>query len=258
MSWTIYCHTHMETQRRYIGLTKQTMERRWASHISKSKSAKGGRWHFPNAIKKHGPDAFSHEVLEICDTLELANERESYWINLHKTRDPKFGFNLAEGGQHKPHPIRKNPWDNPEYRAKSAPRFAQAGQTAEARAANKLALNTPESKNRRSAASKEMRSRPEVVAKMAAAAAEFSAKYEASQETRKKLSKAGKKRTASQETRKKLREVMLNRPSELRQKAVGWGRSHSAETKAKIGAALKGRKLSEAHRAKLSKVARRS
>lgn len=117
--WTIYCHIHIDSGRRYIGLTSQTMMQRWNQHVSKAKFSKDGRWHFPNAIRKYGSQTFSHEVLEICNTLELANLAEAKWINHFNTRDPQFGFNLAKGGEHKPHPIRKNPWDNPEFRAKS-------------------------------------------------------------------------------------------------------------------------------------------
>lgn len=118
MPWTIYCHIHIATGRRYVGLTFQTMLRRWNQHVSKSKSSKGGRWHFPNAIRKYSKDAFDHEVLEVCDTLEEANEAEERWIGHFGTRDPEKGFNLARGGEHVPHSFR-NPWDRPEYREKS-------------------------------------------------------------------------------------------------------------------------------------------
>jgi group I intron endonuclease len=116
MPWTIYCHTHIDSKRRYIGLTSRTWQRRWSDHINAAKSSKGGRWHFPNAIRKFGSQAFSHEVLEICETLEEANLAEAKWIDHFNSRDPQLGFNLAKGGEHTPHPIRKNPWDRPEFR----------------------------------------------------------------------------------------------------------------------------------------------
>lgn len=122
MSWTVYCHTHVESGRRYIGITRQTWQKRWKNHISAAKSAKGGRWHFPNAIRKYGPEAFSHEILAICNTLEEANRIECSKIEEFKTRDPRFGFNLAEGGQHVPHPIRKNPWDDHNFRENAVAR----------------------------------------------------------------------------------------------------------------------------------------
>ena len=71
------------------------MERRWAQHCVQARSSKGGRWHFPNAIRKYGKDAFSHEVLEICLSLEEANEREQYWIWTYDTTNPLRGFNAS-------------------------------------------------------------------------------------------------------------------------------------------------------------------
>jgi hypothetical protein len=93
------------------------MMQRWKTHVHHAKSSKGGRWHFPNAIRKYGKDAFSHEVLEVCYDLEVANLAEECWIEFYDTRNPEKGFNLAKGGQHVPHLIRKNPWDDPEFRA---------------------------------------------------------------------------------------------------------------------------------------------
>jgi hypothetical protein len=92
------------------------MLHRWNQHCAQAKSSKGGRWHFPNAIRKYGKDAFSHEVLEICHDLEVANLAEECWIEFYDTRNPEKGFNLAKGGVHTPHLIRKNPW-TPQLRA---------------------------------------------------------------------------------------------------------------------------------------------
>lgn len=118
--WTIYCHTHTESGRRYVGLTKLTMMKRWNSHVYTANRVKGGKpavtGHFPNAIRKYGKDAFSHEILEVCATLEEANAREEHWINFYDTRNPEKGFNLAKGGEHRPHPIKNNPWGHPGYR----------------------------------------------------------------------------------------------------------------------------------------------
>jgi group I intron endonuclease len=169
MKWTIYCHIHIESNRAYVGLTSQTIEKRWKTHVSHAKSSKGGRWHFPNAIRKYGKDAFSHRILEICDSLEKANYREEAWIELFESRDLRFGFNLAKGGGSQPHPIRKNPWNDPEYRRKCLPGLIARTNTLQARANNKAALNTPESRAKRAISSREVRLRPEVNAKIVAA-----------------------------------------------------------------------------------------
>ena len=151
--WTIYCHTHISTGRRYIGLTSQTMEKRWKNHINAAKNSKNGRWHFPNAIRKYGPDAFTHEVLAQSWDLDGANATECAVIAQEGTRDPKLGFNtLKGGGLYVPSPTRRNPWDNPGYRAKFPKDQARYFHTPQARAASKAALNTLESKAKRSAA----------------------------------------------------------------------------------------------------------
>src|SRR5271155_3226832 len=135
--WTLYCHTHIESGRRYIGLTSKTMERRWQKHVYAAlRFSKGGRWHFPNAIRKYGKDVFSHEVLAQSWTVEGANVTEEELILQYGTRNPGLGFNLAKGGAHIPHPIRKNPWDNPEYRAKCTEAARQTFKRPDVRAAS--------------------------------------------------------------------------------------------------------------------------
>lgn len=234
MSWTVYCHTHVESGRRYIGLTKQTMERRWAEHVSKSKSSKGGRWHFPNAIRKYGADAFSHEVLEVCETLEGANAAEIRWIMHFKTRDPLFGFNLAEGGGVNPNAAPHNPWDRPEYRAKQAGCISRL-QTPEARAKSRAGMNTPQSRAKRSAQRKGVPLSSEHCAK---------------------LSAAGKGKVVSLEARVKSSATQKGKPrnptSIAKSAATRRGMKFDAEARANMSAAQQGRKHSPEHVAKVA------
>jgi hypothetical protein len=138
---------------------------RWKTHVSHAKNSKGGRWHFPNAIRLYSPEAFEHRVIRVFESLDDANLAEKCLIKRWKTRDPKYGFNLAPGGKHVPHPI-KNPWNNPEYCAKAALASKTRWQDPVIRAKNvaaaKAGLNTPESKLKRSVSSKEVQSRHEV------------------------------------------------------------------------------------------------
>lgn len=170
--WTIYCHTHIESSRRYIGLTSQTWQKRWKNHVNTAKNSKGC-FHFPNAIRKYGKDAFSHEVLEICDTLEDANAAEVRWIARFDTRNPEKGFNLRKGGQHTPHPV-KNPWDRPEYRKKSSVasrrKWKDPAFRARVTAGVSEAWQDPAHRERMSAISREVNSRPEVKAAISRAA----------------------------------------------------------------------------------------
>ena len=220
--WTIYCHIHTETGRRYFGLTKKTMMFRWNQHVqnAEKKTGKGCR-HFWNAIRKYGKDAFTHEVFRICTTLEEANLAERALVKRFRTRDPKLGFNLTRGGVHTPHPIRKNPWDNPEYRVSQTLRLLALSNNPVTRAANKAALNTPESKERRTAASKKSHSRPEVKAKISAAF--LGKKRDLTEEQRKRLSVRSKGRITSNETKEKISKtskIASNTPKEKIRRSV--------------------------------------
>ena len=117
--WTLYCHIHTKSNRKYIGLTSQTMLKRWNQHVYKALSSKNGRWHFPNAIRKYGKDSFEHIEFPVkYSTLEEANRAEEFAIEFWCTRDRDFGFNIDKGGDHISilKNSRPNPWADPEYR----------------------------------------------------------------------------------------------------------------------------------------------
>jgi hypothetical protein len=170
MPWTIYCHIHRESGRRYIGLTKQTWKQRWKNHVCAARSSKGGRWHFPNAIRKYGSEAFDHEVLEVCDSLEEANVAEVRWIRHFDSANPEKGFNLEKGGGHTPHPIRKNPWDRPEFREKMEksvlPKLIAAGLSPSTRARTVATLRTDEFRQKAAERTRDQFSAPESRRKM--------------------------------------------------------------------------------------------
>lgn len=43
------------------------------------------------AVKEHGPENFSFEIIEECDD-DKADERQKYWIDKHNSRAPN-GYN---------------------------------------------------------------------------------------------------------------------------------------------------------------------
>lgn len=49
------------------------------------------------AIKKYGKEAFTKEILEVCD-YECVDERECYWIAFYDTTNRNIGYNLTKGG----------------------------------------------------------------------------------------------------------------------------------------------------------------
>src|SRR5580693_175899 len=99
LRWTIYCHTHIESGRRYIGLTKLTMMKRWNQHLANARTKSGkGCVHFWNALRMYGKESFSHEVLETCSNFEVANTAEISWIEFYDSTN--YGFNISKGGDH--------------------------------------------------------------------------------------------------------------------------------------------------------------
>jgi group I intron endonuclease len=95
--FTFYCHTNRVNGKQYVGQTAWTMEERWKSHVTSAKLHQGCRV-FGAAIRKYGPDAFDHEILEVvvC-TQQEADLIETEWIKRKGSRVP-FGYNLTAGG----------------------------------------------------------------------------------------------------------------------------------------------------------------
>lgn len=55
---------------------------------------------FNKVLKKHGKKNFICEILEWCETREIINDREIYYIDKYKAKDPEIGYNLADGGNY--------------------------------------------------------------------------------------------------------------------------------------------------------------
>jgi len=195
------------------------MLQRWNRHVASSNRTKTkGRSFFASAIRKYGKDAFTHEVLETCTSLEVANEREIYFIAKLDTCNPNYGFNLMRGGAVRDGVgFSKNPWDDLGYQARGVAAAKARWQSPIYRAkilSYQKARWTPELRATQSVLSKEILSRPDVM---------------------KKCRAAGVGKFPSPEVRAKL-------------SAASSSRSHgfTLEAKAKISASLKGRKPSKA------------
>lgn len=94
----VYLVQNLINGKRYVGITKRTLEQRWLSHLSKVRQ--GSTLHFHCALRKYNEVDFHKKILEEIDDEKLLGEREKYYIALFGSSDPMFGYNLSLGGEH--------------------------------------------------------------------------------------------------------------------------------------------------------------
>ena len=190
-----------------------------------------------NAIRKYGPDAFSHEVLAMSWDLECANATEEQVIEQEGTRDPEIGFNIMKGGSHTPHP-KSNPWDRPEFREKGLANLAKANASLTPQKRSQISKQLwqdPQFRLKVSLTQRGKKLSPEHVAKSAAA----NTGKKRSLEHRSQISERSKAIASNPEYRARISERMKGAvfTDEHRNNiSIGQrGRILSAETRKKIG-----------------------
>ena len=77
----------------YVGQTTTPFKIRWYAHCANSNCR-----YLHNAIKKYGPAAFTHYVIEDGVPVSLLGATENRWIEFFGARDHKHGYNLKNGG----------------------------------------------------------------------------------------------------------------------------------------------------------------
>lgn len=90
--YLVYIHT-FPNGKVYIGMTGQRPEKRWQNGEHYEKQSLMYR-----AIKKYGWDNIKHETLIKGLTFEEAEQKEIELIKQYKSNNPKFGYNLCDGG----------------------------------------------------------------------------------------------------------------------------------------------------------------
>jgi group I intron endonuclease len=97
----IYVITNAVNNKKYVGQSINSSNR-WKEH--KRQAKKGIEYPIYYAMRKHGLDNFSMEVIEMVKDREEANEKETFWISELKTQDSLFGYNIKAGGAKGPLP----------------------------------------------------------------------------------------------------------------------------------------------------------
>ena len=98
-NFIVYVHTNKINGHRYVGCTKLDIESRWKRHLKSART--GSECAFHRAIRKYGPDAFEHEVIEVLSTQSGAFLAEKLWIEQFGSVVPN-GYNLSTGGEGNP------------------------------------------------------------------------------------------------------------------------------------------------------------
>jgi hypothetical protein len=100
MTYVIYCHTNKKTGKRYIGFTSKSIDERWQQHVTLAQNAKS-MTQLSHAIRSSSEEDWTHEIIDQCDSENLAKEKESFWIAEFKTnclREGHEGYNMTDGG----------------------------------------------------------------------------------------------------------------------------------------------------------------
>lgn len=98
--WCVYIH-RSPSNKAYIGITGRKVEDRWQNgqgYLIKTKYGEYKQPTFARAIKKYGWDNFEHIIWAESLTRDEACECERLLIKLFDTQNPKYGYNIRQGG----------------------------------------------------------------------------------------------------------------------------------------------------------------
>ncbi len=105
MSFEIYKLTCMVDGRVYIGVTSRTSGKRFWDHtwyarmpLRRLKSRKRPTV-IQRALRIHGPERFTVEVIDRADSKEDAWQKERYWIHVYESNKRPKGYNRTSGGE---------------------------------------------------------------------------------------------------------------------------------------------------------------
>lgn len=108
--YCVYMHVNVHNDKKYIGMTGQTIEERWrsngANYLYKNADGKYKNPAFANALNKYSDwdNDWQHIVVSDGLTKDEAEQLEIELITLYKTNcckyfNPTFGYNCTDGGE---------------------------------------------------------------------------------------------------------------------------------------------------------------
>ncbi len=93
----VYKITNKINNKIYIGITSQSLKKRWYNHCGKKSNCTLLR----NAINKYGKLNFQIDQIDSASSKEDLEQKEKYWIAHYRSNQTKFGYNLLSGGFYK-------------------------------------------------------------------------------------------------------------------------------------------------------------
>ena len=112
----IYLHQNKVNNKIYVGFSENP-EKRWREQKCSAYSIKSKNYNYiiSKAIRKHGGDNFSHQIIEEFDTKEDALQAEVFWIETFRSNvlvyGPDCGYNSHKGGNCPPSQKNISPWN---------------------------------------------------------------------------------------------------------------------------------------------------
>jgi len=232
----IYAIRNTLNNKVYVGKSTN-MWKRWRHHRADLRNGAHSNPYLQHGWDKYGETAFAFNVVEMVQDPVLLSSREGYYCALFQAQDSQMGYNLA-GVDTEDHPV------------------LASAELRQKRSMNRLGrVDSEETRHRKSEGRKGIPMSEATKAKISA----IRLGMKPSAETRQKMSDARRGRSLSPETVAKLRAAHAGRrfPEWATQKAAELkrgkpGRPHTEETKLKIGAAHRGKVLSEETKRRMS------
>lgn len=95
----IYTIHNIINNKIYVGKTSDP-EKRWRHHIDVAfSSRKREQFYVHRAILKYGVDSFIFTAFHKLNNEQDCYLAEQYWIKYFQSKDPKYGYNLTDGGE---------------------------------------------------------------------------------------------------------------------------------------------------------------
>jgi hypothetical protein len=231
----IYKTTNLINNKIYIGKRKGEFNINY----------KGSGYYLKQAIQKYEACNFKVELIEYCDSLEIQNEREKYWINYYLSLNIPL-YNISKGGdggdtyyntsfedrQKRIDKLKENGYfSNISKEDKSKISF----KAWETRRKNGTDKPTKEQRQKSSDSHKGFKKSEESILK----GIESRKGYKHSEETKRKIRESNKGKIRTEETKKKISECKKGKQTGISNPF--YGKTHTIEAKKIIGSYIKER-----------------